>query len=163
MKGSDPASGTQTVLLGIACLASGLAGLGFAAWCANDEIRKNGRLDGDAISGVAIIGCGGLMFLGFGVVCTYCGWKDRESARVIHQITAIDPPPESAAWKPPPTVTDHLGQPLGFDRDFFVPPPPEIGEILSADSSLRLGGATRTRWVCVGQAVAVSVLAGSVV
>jgi hypothetical protein len=42
-------------------------------------------------------------------------------------------------WTPPPTVTEHQGDKLDAERDFFVAPPREIGEIKSAHSSLRKG------------------------
>ncbi len=41
----------------------------------------------------------------------------------------------------------HAGEPLPPDADLFVPPPPEIGEVLSAWTSLRLG--TRARPLAV--------------
>jgi hypothetical protein len=44
-----------------------------------------------------------------------------------------------ALWTPPPTVTEHTGEKLDAERDFFVRPPREIGEIKSAHSSLKKG------------------------
>ncbi len=42
-------------------------------------------------------------------------------------------------WTPPATVTDHLWGKLAPECDFFVAPPPEIGEIKSAYTSLKKG------------------------
>ena len=41
------------------------------------------------------------------------------------------------AWSPPSSVTDHLGCALPQDRDFFVVPPREIGEVVRAYTSLK--------------------------
>ncbi len=41
------------------------------------------------------------------------------------------------AWSPPSSVTDHLGGALPHDRDFFVVPPRDIGEVLNAYTSLK--------------------------
>jgi hypothetical protein len=48
-------------------------------------------------------------------------------------------------WTPPPGVTGHTGEPIPPDSNFFVPPPPEIGEIKSAYASLKAGAKTRSR------------------
>lgn len=45
----------------------------------------------------------------------------------------------------PPQVTNHIGAPLEADMDFFVTPPPEIGELLSAYSSMRRGKPPRAK------------------
>ncbi len=45
----------------------------------------------------------------------------------------------SSVWTPLSSVRDHSGGPVATGRDFFVPPPTEIGEVLSAYSSLPLG------------------------
>ena len=42
-------------------------------------------------------------------------------------------------WIPPPTVTEHNGEPLAADGEFFVAPPAEIGAIRSAHTSLKKG------------------------
>jgi hypothetical protein len=39
-------------------------------------------------------------------------------------------------WRPHPSVTSHAGLPLSIDADFFVPPPIEIGNIISANTTL---------------------------
>jgi len=52
---------------------------------------------------------------------------------------------EARVWLPPPTVTDHLGGKLAPDWSFFAPPPPEIGEIRSAYTSLAKGTKLNTR------------------
>lgn len=41
-----------------------------------------------------------------------------------------------SAWSPPPAVRLHNGEMLPVDADFFQEPPPEIGEIVSAQSTL---------------------------
>jgi len=42
-------------------------------------------------------------------------------------------------WNPPPEVTEHNGEPLGPNLDFFQAPPAEIGAIRSAHTSLQKG------------------------
>jgi hypothetical protein len=39
-------------------------------------------------------------------------------------------------WQPHPRVTSHAGLPLSIDADFFVSPPIEIGNIISANTTL---------------------------
>lgn len=39
----------------------------------------------------------------------------------------------------PDTVTRHNGDPIQSDVDFFAPPPPEIGNLLTAESTLKKG------------------------
>ena len=46
-------------------------------------------------------------------------------------------PDAGAAWQPGEDVTNHAGGTIEADADFFTPPPPEIGEIVSAQTSLR--------------------------
>jgi hypothetical protein len=43
----------------------------------------------------------------------------------------------SEEWTPGPEVRNHDGGPVFPDRVFFAPPPPEIGEVLTASSTLR--------------------------
>jgi hypothetical protein len=40
-------------------------------------------------------------------------------------------------WNPPPTVTEHNGEPLAPDLEFFVAPPAEIGTVRSAHTWLK--------------------------
>jgi len=42
-------------------------------------------------------------------------------------------------WNPPPDVTEHNGEPLAPDLDFFLAPPAEIGAIRTAHTSLKKG------------------------
>ena len=42
-------------------------------------------------------------------------------------------------WLPPPGVTGHAGEPIPPESNFFVPPPPEIGAVKSAHTSLKAG------------------------
>jgi hypothetical protein len=42
-------------------------------------------------------------------------------------------------WEPPPNATEHNGEPLAADRDFFAAPPAEIGAIRTAHRSLKKG------------------------
>lgn len=44
---------------------------------------------------------------------------------------------EEEEWQPPAEVCNHAGGPLSGKEDFFAAPPPEIGEVFSASSSLR--------------------------
>lgn len=48
---------------------------------------------------------------------------------------------ERSIWTPPEGVTAHDGTPIPRDLDFFAEPPPEIGPVTSAYSSLRVGKA----------------------
>ena len=52
--------------------------------------------------------------------------------------TGLDAFPE-AAWSPPEGVTRHSGDPVVADADFFAAPPEEIGEVISAESTLASG------------------------
>ena len=56
-------------------------------------------------------------------------------------------------WVPPPGVTGHAGEPIPPDSSFFVPPPPEIGEIRSAYASLKAGAKTRSQGTRITLAV----------
>ena len=49
------------------------------------------------------------------------------------------PPDLNPMWNPPPNVTEHQGAPLAADCDFFAPPPPDIGPIKTAHTSLKQG------------------------
>ena len=51
----------------------------------------------------------------------------------------------SSRWIPLRTVTGHAGQPIGGDMSFFEPPPMQIGEVITAHSSLRTGKEPRRR------------------
>lgn len=42
-------------------------------------------------------------------------------------------------WTPPPRVTDHQGDKLDPESDFFVVPPDQIGAVKSAGTSLKIG------------------------
>jgi hypothetical protein len=42
-------------------------------------------------------------------------------------------------WIPPSNVTEHQGAPLAPDSDFFVDPPPDLGPIRTAHTSLKQG------------------------
>jgi hypothetical protein len=42
-------------------------------------------------------------------------------------------------WTPPATVTEHQGEPLAADGDFFAGPPAEIGTVRTANTSLKQG------------------------
>ncbi|MBD2314797.1 hypothetical protein H6G20_24310 [Desertifilum sp. FACHB-1129] len=44
----------------------------------------------------------------------------------------------ASAWSPPEGVTRHAGGAIPAEFDFFVAPPPEIGRIISADTSLSI-------------------------
>jgi hypothetical protein len=50
-------------------------------------------------------------------------------------VTTLEGKHES--WHPEPGVTHHSGIPIDPARDFFAPPPPEIGEIRTAASTLK--------------------------
>lgn len=44
--------------------------------------------------------------------------------------------PEETLWAPPEGVVRHAGAPIETDADFFAEPPPEIGELISAETTL---------------------------
>lgn len=53
-------------------------------------------------------------------------------------------------WSPPPAVRLHNGEMIPVDADFFLEPPPEIGEIVSAQSTLvesKQPFSTLVRWM----------------
>jgi hypothetical protein len=56
-------------------------------------------------------------------------------------------------WNPPPTVTEHNGEPLAPDLDFFVEPPAEIGAVRTAHTSLKKGVRERPVALRVGLAL----------
>jgi len=65
------------------------------------------------------------------------------------------PPPQEAS---PPT--NHGGVPLGQDLDFFAPPPPEIGELMTAYTNMRQTDepwtpGARAGWAGVGGAIGI--------
>ena len=49
-----------------------------------------------------------------------------------------------AVWTPGPKVVQPNGEPLPADMDFFAPPPPEVGEVLVAYSTLKVGKSPRS-------------------
>ncbi len=53
-------------------------------------------------------------------------------------------------WTPPPTVSEHQGDKLAPESDFFVVPPREIGEVKSAHTSLKQGVKARSAPVRLG-------------
>jgi hypothetical protein len=42
-----------------------------------------------------------------------------------------------SSWQPHPEIESHSGSPPTADADFFMPPPPTIGELISADTTLK--------------------------
>jgi hypothetical protein len=75
-----------------------------------------------------------------------------------------DSPPVEVAAPPegqePQPLTNHGGGPIEPDADFFVPPPPEIGELLSAHTSMRQGDepwtpGARASWILLGVGIGV--------
>lgn len=66
------------------------------------------------------------------------------------------------AWTPAEHVLDHSGRPLTTGRQFFAPPPPEIGRVLSAYSALKVGQSphpVRKRFrITLGVAIAIAIL-----
>jgi hypothetical protein len=74
----------------------------------------------------------GLRLLASGVDARARHRKNVGAIRIDLTLLHTDGPP----WAPTDTVTDHLGRELRSDRDFFMAPPPEIGEVITAFSSL---------------------------
>src|SRR5690348_15621781 len=44
---------------------------------------------------------------------------------------------EVQPWTPGPDVVQHNGEPIAPESDFFAPPPKEIGEVLTASTTLK--------------------------
>src|SRR5206468_7994914 len=69
------------------------------------------------------------------------------------------PTRQLSTWQPSPKDVDHAGRPLGADRVFVVPPPTQIGTLLSAWSSVCGGRRIASIWrrilVCVMWALGV--------
>src|SRR5581483_7500697 len=55
--------------------------------------------------------------------------------------------PWEQGWRPPAGVGDHSGGALRADVDFFAPPPEELGPVLSAWSTARVGEAVCPGWL----------------
>jgi hypothetical protein len=57
-------------------------------------------------------------------------------------------------WKPIPNLVSHAGQPLSLDVNFFMPPPPTIGALISAHTTLTASSAypipPLLRWIAIG-------------
>ncbi len=64
---------------------------------------------------------------------------------------------DRSVWTPPAGVTAHDGAAIAEDVDFFAEPPPEIGPVASAYSTLKVGQGADRRWI---RAAIVLVLAG---
>ncbi|MBI1915203.1 MAG: hypothetical protein HYS12_10760, partial [Planctomycetes bacterium] len=60
-------------------------------------------------------------------------------------------------WEPAGDVNNHAGGPISGKDDFFVPPPTEIGEVVSATTSLRKG----TEPMSPGARLTVAIIAGA--
>lgn len=45
---------------------------------------------------------------------------------------------DEVAWAPPREATTHAGEPIDPQTDFFAPPPPEIGPVQTASSTLKV-------------------------
>ena len=65
------------------------------------------------------------------------------------------------AWQPGPDVRRHDGELIDEDRVWFAAPPPEIGQVQTADTTLAAGDTPRPVWLRLGSAagVALAVLA----
>jgi hypothetical protein len=46
---------------------------------------------------------------------------------------------DAQGWEPPEDVLTHAGTPIPEDMDFFVPPPPKLGKVMTAWSTLKMG------------------------
>jgi hypothetical protein len=49
----------------------------------------------------------------------------------------FDALPTAASWQPPSDLSNHGGDPLSSNDDFFAAPPPQIGQLLSAATTLK--------------------------
>jgi hypothetical protein len=67
-----------------------------------------------------------------------------------------------ASWQPPTDLISHAGSPLTVDADFFIAPPPQIGELISAATTLPTSShplPVNTRWaIIVGGSVISAIL-----
>jgi hypothetical protein len=78
---------------------------------------------------------------------------------------SVQPPPLPAyltGWRSSPKLTDHADKPIPPDWDFFVQPPPEIGQISSAYTSLLTSQNARnaaSRWsIALGVAATIELI-----
>lgn len=62
-------------------------------------------------------------------------------------------PSRASSWQPSSNIKSHAGSPPNADADFFMPPPPTIGELISADTTLKTSSANpmpaALRWTIV--------------
>jgi hypothetical protein len=71
-------------------------------------------------------------------------------------------PARASSWQPHPDTKSHSGSPPLANADFFMPPPPTIGELISADTTLSTSTANPMpaplRWTIVILASVVSLM-----
>src|SRR5262249_16045079 len=95
--------------------------------------------------------------LTFGVLLLPKGFHERRQHQAIQTGTTRDVevvPEGERGWKPGASVTGHGGRALTLDGDYFVAPPPEIGEVVSAYTSLRKPVQAQGLVVCLLAALA---------
>jgi hypothetical protein len=135
---TDPADGQNTLALRVCGVAFGLAVFGFAAHAAWSEWRDVAHAGTNSLTELSCVGLAALIFLTFGALMISKGLQERRRRRGVPDTTTAAGEPSDGArdWEPGPAVTGHRGEPLNPGRDYFVPPPPEIGEVVSAYTSL---------------------------
>jgi len=57
----------------------------------------------------------------------------------MQNATQLTPGRSASSWEPPDDVSSHAGIPVPSFADFFAPPPAQIGKVLSAQTTLRVG------------------------
>jgi hypothetical protein len=76
------------------------------------------------------------------------------------------PEPITIKWTPSPEITTHAGKPIPQESIFFCQPPAEIGRVISAYSSARVGkkpSSPSRVWLTIGGVVVISFLLGLMV
>jgi hypothetical protein len=68
----------------------------------------------------------------------------------------------SPTWQPPAELNTHSGKPPAVDADFFMPPPPTIGELISIGTTLKTSTRkplpSAMRWVTIATSGSVPLL-----
>lgn len=132
----------------------------------NREVYAEGSLANDArawpkVAVAAAVLVAGLGLAGFGGRRLYRRWADvggrppiagaPAGPRVAGPVVAgfgpgpMPPPPRApprpagGEWVPPAGLVSHDGKAVAAGADFFVPPPAEIGDVVSAHTTLRRG------------------------
>jgi hypothetical protein len=148
---TNPSEWGKTLGLAAFSLALGLGSLGLAVYLCGKELHEKGQVDSNTLVGASIFALFGMMMLTFGAFLLPKGLRERREQQQIAAATSpeVNVQVEAGGWSPGPGVTGHGGRALLSDGDYFVPPPAEIGTVVSAYTSLRKGVRPRGALVCV--------------